>query len=96
MTAVEELREAARLMQERAKETVAQFATNEWGYTFVEAWTPAADAEDEHIRSWHPSVALAVAAWLLHEADAALPSTWSQGSAGHALTVARTYLGTSS
>jgi len=44
----------------------------------------------EHIASWHPSVALAVARWL---DDAAFDAVGYGGDADPALEVARTYLG---
>lgn len=53
----------------------------------------------EHIASWHPAVAIAVADWLdVHAGDLAssgghLPSCDSPGDVEHALAVARAYLG---
>jgi hypothetical protein len=59
---------------------------------YAEYWPDAAD--DAHITSWHPLVALAVAVWLDIEATIAergLPD--DSGSIHPALTVARAYLG---
>lgn len=53
---------------------------------------PTAESDAEHIASWHPAVALAVADWL--ETDAAVIERHDlDGSISRAYTVARTYLG---
>lgn len=57
--------------------------------SLTEAMMPS---DAEHIASWHPAVALAVAAWLDNVAEAWRFSTAAPGSAVKALTVARTYL----
>jgi hypothetical protein len=65
VTAVEEIRRAAALMRERAqdadKDSFGSWHGIGTGYR--------ADIK-EHIASWHPSVALAVADWLDHVAGA--------------------------
>jgi hypothetical protein len=90
------LRRAATQMRERAEATssVTELSGQEWHH--VESLMGEGKwAEDaEHIASWTPTVALAVADWL------DLTATWFDGAptsaeAEAALTVARAYLGES-
>jgi hypothetical protein len=75
-TSSEMLREAARVMRERANAATASPWTNKWraqvesrtGTTLTHAAFKR-DVDAEHIAAWHPAVALAVADWLDHEAD---------------------------
>jgi hypothetical protein len=103
------LREAAALMRTRAETASGgpwsadeddTSAFNEWAI-----WSPSAGHDfalvetghdAEHIASWHPAVALAVADWL-DEVHADL-STYNATTtrAKHAFAVARAYLGTAS
>ena len=96
------LRRAAGLMRERAE--AASEGINWWG---VEPMTraldatfspPSAEQDAEHIASWHPAVALAVADWLVAESHQ--PETEHEGGAYTtggpslmAIHVALTYLG---
>lgn len=74
MTPVEELRAAAALMRERA---IGLEDAGAWGADGHEVHCPAGiipastyDADfAQHIASWHPAVAFAVADWLDREAD---------------------------
>lgn len=50
-------------------------------------------ANIEHVASWHPSVALAVADWLDHEASYVGEGLECDGTTSRALAVARAYLG---
>lgn len=107
------LRKAATLMRERA--TTAPIPAGPWerefsdairtdipfgspGYLIAEC---ATNVEAEHIASWHPAVALAVADWLEFEANVHEASVRNSAPADHrlstqALAVARAYLGESS
>ncbi len=107
MTEIEMLREAAELMRQRAKAA----SEGPWSaYTDGLVWanrlgdpvSASTEPEDaEHIASWHPAVALAVADWL----DAAANREQEyrngpyqcepiEGDEVHAaLTIARAYLG---
>ena len=116
------LREAAALMRERAE--AATWTDAPWGVDEIGAvWAQEADGQSvpissrstdenaEHIASWHPAVALAVADWLtvtawwiedeLHD-DPAAPMDWTSSTGATAervkaaLKVARTYLGRAS
>ena len=107
------LREAAALMRERAEAAtpgpwqVGEDADSGERFVYSERWTELAQVAEwssglgnpQHIASWHPAVALAVADWINgHARDLALagdhlPSCDSPGDVEHALTVARTYLG---
>ena len=105
MTPVEELREAARLMRERAGEATPGPWRSEFsgptGCVVLDAGSSNAldhvartghyrdHADAAHIASWHPVVALAVADWLDHEATTAFELIPSE----EALVVARAYLG---
>ncbi len=118
IVSAEELREAAALMRSRAEKAAAQSGP-EWtcrvqvaGYAWLE---PAHiglhgyQSTAEHIASWHPAVALAVADWLDAEArkreaiegfDRAYGAEPDAGilaaranDIGPALAVARAYLG---
>lgn len=53
-----------------------------------------AGVDAEHIASWHPAVALAVADWLEHEAGYVGEGLECDGTTAHALAVARAYLNT--
>jgi hypothetical protein len=97
------LREAAALMRERAEATGVDEVEG-WYYpeTLLEPLrlvaVPAATRPDaEHIASWYPAVALAVADWLDEVADLySDPSdriVSEQAMWDAALTVARVYLG---
>jgi len=85
------LREAAALMRSRAEAV----ATPE-GDALTESWADASrefipGADGEHVASWHPAVALAVADWLDECAD-----DYGRGFGtpdAHALAVATAYLG---
>lgn len=119
---VELLREAARLMRERAEASLAFVtAENQWWQppglrdafrglllTDGEDDVPGTHEDAEHIASWHPAVALAVANWLdrmagaqdgLEEAREARklvggpPVLLHHPTWDQALTVARAYLG---
>jgi hypothetical protein len=97
LTAVEQLRAAARSMRERAQAATPGpwsadgFAVEQGNEaTVVIAQWMRQDAE--HIASWHPVVALAVAAWL----DWAAHNGDLGGEMASALAVARTYLGSGS
>lgn len=91
------LREAATLIRERANGSTAgpwsaaEQTHGEW-YGLQSQWTALGNVfektEADHIASWHPAVALAVADWL--EDAARVPDLWVNPAA---LTVARTYLG---
>lgn len=90
------LRAAAALMRERAEAAICPGIEDFWTAERREVVSPGGQValavdkvEAEHIASWHPAVALAVAAWLEDEATRA---DWG---ASHALTVARAYLGRS-
>lgn len=80
------LRKAASLMRERAEAATPG------------PWIPF-DADADHIASWHPAVALAVADWLDATADdwdrstAPIPVSDIRLDARAALAVARAYLG---
>ena len=114
----ETLRRAAALMRERAEAATTHPFGRSWTasphgdvHTGYSEWI--CDSADggtaEHIASWHPAVALAVADWLDAEArqiDAYLAKqadpTWrfaglwtraAEERHAHALTVAQTYLG---
>jgi hypothetical protein len=103
------LRTAATLMRERAQmatsgpwHRVAEIgiATDASSLTHATAHHPAglydSIPDAEHIASWHPLVALAVADWLESEADRARLA-WQTAraplDASRALAVARAYLG---
>lgn len=106
------LREAAALMRERAEAARPDHPWYDRG-DIAEGMAAFTDSGDEphidaeHIASWHPAVALAVADWLDDHAETAemftakeIPaSSWSmnwQTSHNRALAVARAYLGESS
>ena len=105
MSAVEELREAARLMRERAQASGAALAGGPWtmdglAEAFVEALhgdptigdpEAVAAADADHYAPWLPAVALAVADWL----DDNAREIYCAGprEAASALAVARAYLG---
>lgn len=105
----EVLREAARLMRERAEDaTPGEWVQNGFEYDDIDdsftydigmsgtastlgyAYTKG---DAEHIASWHPTVALVVADWLEHAANAYHSEFASLSFAGE-LQVARAYLGT--
>ncbi len=75
MTPVETLREAARLMRERAQSATpgpwqSFFGRVRRDGTDLFLTTTAGDYGDSpYVASWHPTVALAVADWLDDEAD---------------------------
>lgn len=63
-------------------------------------WGKARAANTEHIASWHPDIALAVARWLDYEADEIGPLVGPDGRQityvhgnPYAVTIARAYLG---
>lgn len=103
------LRRAAALMRERAE--AATWTAAPWGVDEIGAvWAQEADgqpipissrstdADAEHIASWHPAVALAVADWLdaeaeSHRADLVGPFPSACCRMSQALAVARAYLG---
>lgn len=103
----ETLRRAANLMRERA--AVAQpgpwFAGNAPTVRVIRALHPdagpqvaqsgarRADNTFPHIASWQPAVALAVADWLDHTADACVKGYAAPSEAADALAVSRAYLG---
>lgn len=106
-TPAETIRRAATLMRERAREVNHVFpwraegrdvtATQDydgndpdWDMGVVLARCTRQD-EAEHIASWHPIAALAVADWLAVAADAY--ESWPGAEPGHSLKVARAYLG---
>jgi fermentation-respiration switch protein FrsA (DUF1100 family) len=94
------LRPAAALMRERAEATMEEdtgLDENSW-YRIEDAeptairtkwwaFAQANEADADHIASWHPTVALAVADWLDAQARGSITPSW------HALMVARAYLG---
>lgn len=99
MTA-ETLRRAAALMRERAEGSTAgpwiaaEQTHGEW-FGIQSQWTALGTAyervEAQHIASWHPAVALAVADWLL---DASYEASGDDGwTHPEALAVAQAYLG---
>ncbi len=113
---VETLREAARLMRERASNSEVPNTRwhveddgDQWNVlapdpeASIYPWDVARDLPDEavaeHIASWHPAVALAVADWLEDEADFAVRVKTDYGDdngdipAPLALAVAGAYLG---
>lgn len=111
MTPVEELRAAATLMRERARGTaepapwfamrsgaVASITeSSKIAFTVAETSKGAGTTAD-HIASWHPGVALAVADWLdgIASKEAARVSCGTRypvTGIDEALTVARAYLG---
>jgi hypothetical protein len=57
------LRRAAALMRERAEATDDWYSAQAWA-TASPMSLPIEPADAEHIASWHPAVALAVADWL--------------------------------
>jgi hypothetical protein len=103
------LRKAAALMRERAEAATSGpwalasvsgqgFAVHRGEHTTVSLFSASYDAE--HIASWHPAVALAVADWLEAEAVAhsgEIFDDWDAATAccrmPAALAVARAYLG---
>jgi hypothetical protein len=108
-TAVETLREAARLMRERAQaaQAIADVIGDWWsdeglrdafaavtGDVDVPMTGAAEDAA--HIASWHPAVALAVADWLDLVADGLTELDVRTLPGDRALAVARAYLGSGS
>lgn len=127
MTAVDELREAARLMRERAEKATPgpwDRPLNVRYKNVVTASKPDDEPRDyvgdrperccvatvptwstgrhtrvrsgrdlEHIASWHPGVALAVADWLLETAEDWRLEVTPQCTEDAALVVARVYLG---
>ncbi len=100
----EVLRRAASLMRERAQAAtdapwvVERAHPDMPAYVAHEGWWVIASRTEqwdaEHIASWHPAVALAVADWLDSAADRFDQATTLAGAdADHAVTVARAYLG---
>lgn len=109
LSAAEELRTAAALMRDRARNAtpgpwetdsddccVGSAPMNRPGDDYWVLMRPGATRGDlAHIASWHPAVALAVADWL--EAEASAADREYEGDPTYFLpsvTVARTYLGT--
>jgi hypothetical protein len=105
VSAAEEIHEAAALMRERAVRAIPSpwhVDRHEDGRAWIcetidgdEIGTLAMHgypSTAEHIASWHPNVALAVADWLDCQAD----TTCDCGVDESALTLARTYLGRAS
>lgn len=104
----ETLRRAASLMRSRAKAAtpgpwqVGQDVDSGQRFIYDERWTELAEVAEwsrwlgnpQHIASWHPAVALAVADWLDRIGEM-YPDGHSIGN-HHALAVARAYLGESS
>lgn len=104
------LRRAAALMRKRAGATrepepdASQWYGSDGNYEDIDALTDTLDdvfdtstarADAEHIASWRPAVAIAVADWLDDNAvileTLTAPEDWTGSS--HALAVAREYLG---
>ena len=94
------LREAAALMRERAEAARPDHPWYDRG-DIAEGMAAFTDSGDEphidaeHIASWHPAVALAVADWL-DETAKDLDALMTYGGHVPALVVARAYLGESS
>lgn len=92
------LREAARLIRARAEAVGDDWYSAKAWATTAPMNLPIERADAEHIASWHPDVALAVADWLDDEADDA-ERFQAQTRAPRlmvprrALAVARAYLG---
>jgi hypothetical protein len=114
MSGAETLRQAARLMRERAEAAtdspwvVKRARPDMPAYVAHEGWWVIASRTEqwdaEHIASWHPAVALAVADWLdataaEHESDSgneradAFFAAFNTAPDIAALAVARAYLG---
>lgn len=103
MTTTETLRRAAALMRERAQAATPGPWTpdpraphdvrgNEMrNLVATTGGMVAASENTNHIASWHPAVALAVADWLDREAALTEASSWYPDS-GESLAVARAYL----
>ena len=106
MTPADTLREAARLMRQRAEPATPgpwaePVGSGDHGYV----WSPCGhfqvalvdgneDNNAKHIASWHPGLALAVADWLDDAADTIHEPGFIPGvTAVPALAVARAYLG---
>ena len=101
------LREAAALMRKRAEAAMpgpweqTGVMGSEYndvvacpGAASIVADTDTSDENAEHIASWHPDVALAVADWLESVADRYDYATTVKGAdLDHAVTIARAYLG---
>ena len=105
------LREAAALMRERA-EAARDSAPKTWDETgwaerdadwyephAMSSRKVASAHDSEHIASWHPAVALAVADWLDSEAAAHEGEFWMDVASAccrmeSAIAIARAYLGT--
>ncbi len=91
----EVLRRAASLMRERAeaaRNSIPEVCP-EWHSTEALMAHGKTQGDAEHIASWHPDVALAVADWLDDEAE------WMEAGSsvqGPGLALARAYLGVSS
>lgn len=97
----ETLRRAAALMRERAEAVDDWYSAEAWATT-APMNLPIEQPDAEHIASWHPAVALAVADWLdamASRAEAKVEkggnetAVWS--AERYSLTVARAYLGES-
>lgn len=91
----ETLREAASLMRERAEAALASAPGDANWHAVSSLMADGKTPRDaEHIASWHPAVALAVADWLESEVNewGDLPHMLNP----HALAVARAYLGSES
>lgn len=106
MTAVETLREAARLMRERADAATdgpwvsddrSVWQVSDDATVVVNAYVDENDLDMPHIASWHPLVAFAVADWLDAEVEGAFGSDFLLNERScPALDVARAYLGETS
>ena len=88
----EVLRRAASLMRERAEPIKDWYSAKAWATT-TPFGAPIDPADAEHIASWHPAVALAVADWLDNISEAWRFSRRAPASSVKALAVARAYLG---
>lgn len=102
------LRRAAALIRERAEaaRTSIPEVCPEWHSKEALMAHGKTEGDAEHIASWHPAVALAVADWLDREAveheryvsqavrDSTVRTAYADERARHALAVARAYLGT--
>lgn len=110
MDAADTIRSAATLMRQRAEAATAgpwrvepDGAGTVWVQTTMapiacagDEADPSVTADAEHIASWHPAVALAVAAWMdsLGRAFAGMQAEpHPDGAVAQALRIARTYLG---
>lgn len=95
------VRRAAALMRERAEGSRMWYPSehhdgmDEAPWMDREWWSSVglSDLAADHIASWHPTVALAVADWLDHVADRAEKAPKRNYLVRDALAVARAYLG---